>query len=220
LATRRRGKVKNGFTLIEVSIVIFIILMMTSAVVPWMKTFAESTRLRSTARSIRSLMEFARSCAITERTEYVVLFDVSNGEYWLSLEELLNETSGGNVTDESRTSLSESLSALSEQSSSDTSTSEETEQTASRTGGILGIPKTLPTGIEIIQIVSPRSSSGNNDIEYVVFHPDSTAEDLEVYLQSPRGKVLLLSVTEATGRTGIRELNAEEKEELGLISER
>lgn len=202
-----------GFTLIEVAIVIFIIMMMTSAAVPWMKTFAESTKLRSAARSIRSLMEFARVSAITERTEYVVLFDLVNGEYWLSLSELLNETSGGSVTDLSRVSLSESLSTLSERSSSE---EEQQGSNSSRTGGILGIPKQLPQGIQIARIVSQRSSKGNNDIEYVVFYPNSTAEDFEIYLHSPSGKVILLSVTKSTGRTGIRELKAEETEELGL----
>ena len=72
----RASNSKSGFTLIEVSIVIFIMLMMISAAVPWMKTFAESTRLRSSARSIRSLMEFARGSAVGERTEYVVMFDL------------------------------------------------------------------------------------------------------------------------------------------------
>jgi len=82
---RQASRVQSGFSLIELSIVIFIILLMTSATVPWMKTFAESSRLRSTARAMSSLMEFARSSAVTERINYVVLFDATEGEFWLSL---------------------------------------------------------------------------------------------------------------------------------------
>ena len=208
----------QGFTLIEVSIVIFIILLMTSATVPWMRTFAESTRLRSGARSIRSLMEFARSSTITQRTEYVVLFDTSQGEYWLSLLEFLDESSGSAVIDSSRTSLSESLASLTDTESTGLSAEdeEESENAFSRTGGILGIPKQLPDGIEIARIFSPRDSSGYSEVNYIVFYPDGTAEDFEVYLQSHSGRVFLLSVAEATGRTAIRELTIEEIEELGL----
>ncbi|MGQ9608383.1 MAG: pilus assembly FimT family protein [bacterium] len=213
----------NGFTLIEITIVIFIILLITSAAVPWMKTFAESSRLKTTARSIRSLMEFARNSAITERTEYVVMFDSNNGEYWLSLAELLNESSSGTVTDQSRISLSESLSNLSNQNtSSDQNTdnrntqSDQDQTLTGRTGGILGIPKQLPKGVEIVQIRSERSSNIRDNMEYVTFYPNSTAEDFEIYLQSNSGKTFLISVTKVTGRTSIRELKLEEIEELGL----
>jgi len=216
---------KNGFTLIEVTIVIFIILMMTSAVVPWMKTFAESTKLRSVARSMRNLMDYARTCAITERTEYVVLFDPENSEYWLSLKALLSETTGGTIVDESRTSLSESLEALAAQAAqnednSNESSSDEDQQSTSgsysRTGGLLGIPRQLPKGVQIVQIRSSRTSGISNSIDYVSFNPDSTAETFEVYLQGSTGKVFLLSVMESTGMVSIRELKSEEIEELGL----
>ena len=210
---------RNGFSLIELSVVVFIILMMTSVTVPWMKTFAESTRLRSAARSIRSLMEFARNSTVTQRTEYVVMFDAEAGEYWLSLLELLDDGSGNSVTDSSRTSLSESLAALSDADSDDLSEEEEedTKVMASRTGGILGIPKQLPGSIEISQVISPRTSGGGSEeVDYIVFHPDGTAEDFEVYLESASGRIFLISVTEDTGRTGIRELSAQEIEELGL----
>ncbi len=209
----------QGFTLIELSIVIFIMLMMTAVTVPWMKTFAESTRLRSTARSIRSLMEFARSCAVTQRTEYVVLFDPDQGEYWLSLLELLEDESGSAVVDSSRTSLAESLASLSEADSTELSEEdqEETEGAFSRTGGILGIPKQLPGSIEIARVISPRNSDADSaGVDYITFHPDGTAEDFEVYLQSQSGRIFLLSVTAATGRAGIRELRDEEIGELGL----
>ncbi|HGE73239.1 TPA: prepilin-type N-terminal cleavage/methylation domain-containing protein [Candidatus Poribacteria bacterium] len=228
-------KSSYGFTLIEITIVIFIILLMTTISTPWMKTFAESTRLRSTARGIRSLMEFARTSAITERTEYVVLFDPTNSEYWLSLKELLSESSGGSVTDQSRTNLTSALEAIaereaeklaSEQSNNQNVTQSNTKQNNSsdqenqtnvtRTGGLLGVPNKIPAGIQIVQINSPRSSNTNSGIQYVTFYPDSRAEEFEVYLQSQSGKVMLLTVSQSTGRTGIRELNEEDIQQLGL----
>ena len=218
-----------GFTLIEVAIVIFIIVMMTSVTVPRMKTFAESTRLRSTARSIRSLMEFARSSSVAQRTEYVVMFDSQQGKYWLSLLELMDQESGSSVTDVPRTSISSfgtpmsaSLPSLSVPvEDSDDLMEEEAEQIEgaySRTGGILDIPKPLPASVSIAQISSPRTATTRNadGTEYIAFRPDGTAEDFEIYLQSLSGKVLLLSVAQATGRAAIQELTVEEIEELDL----
>ncbi len=223
-------RLECGFTLVEVSIVIFIMLIMTAITVPWMKTFAESTKLKSSSRSIISLIEFARSSAVTQRMEYVVLFDPTNGEYWLSLKEFL-DTSGSVVVDSSRTNLTESLEALEERQAESKSTSESTSDnsnkdddevtTFSRTGGILGIPKKLPESITIARIISPQdlegSSSGN--VDYVTFYPDGTAEDFEIYLQSNTGRTFLLSIAASTGRTGIRQLKQEELEELGLMVE-
>jgi len=207
-----------GFTLIELSIVIFIILMMTSAAVPWMKSFAETTRLRSASRGIRSLMSFAQSCAVTQRTEYVVLFDANENEYWLSLLELLDSESGSTVIDSSRESLTESLDYVTEMNASELAEDEdgELQGSLSRTGGILGIPKEIAGGIQILQITSPRTSSEISDVDYVTFFPDGTAEDFEIYLQNKSGRTFLLTVAQATGRIAIGELSALEVEELGL----
>lgn len=215
------SSIKTGFTLIEVTIVIFIMVMMTSMTVPWMKTFAETSRLRSTARSIRSLMAFAQNCAVTQRTEYVVMFDSEEREYWLTLLEFLDQESGGVVIDSSRISLSESLASLSEPDEDSTDVQEEEEEEIegaySRTGGILGIPRPLPNSISIAQMSSPRTmNGGGGEVEYIIFYPDGTAEEFEIYLQSQSGRVFLLNVTQATGRAAIQELTVEEAAELEL----
>jgi len=222
----------SGFTLIEIVIVIFIMLLMTTATVPSLKMFADGTKLRTAARSISGLMSYARTSSITERTEYVVLFDPTNRQYWLSLKALLDD-SKGTIIDSSRTNLTESLAALEEQkaaeaeandttntsSTSNTSNANSNNQNevqATRTGGLLGIPKDLPAGIEIVQLNSPRSTGKSDNLDYVNFYPDSKAEDFEVYLQSVSGKIMLISVSESTGRVGIRELTSDEIDQLGL----
>ena len=222
----------SGFTLIEIMIVIFIMLLMTTATVPSLKMFADGTKLRTAARSISGLMSYARNSSITERTEYVVLFDPTNRQYWLSLKALLDD-SKGTIIDSSRTNLTESLAALEEQkaaeaeannttntsstsNTSNASNNNQNEVQATRTGGLLGIPKDLPAGIEIVQLNSPRSTSKSDNLDYVNFYPDSKAEDFEVYLQSVSGKIMLISVSESTGRVGIRELTTDEIDQLGL----
>jgi hypothetical protein len=166
-------------------------------------------------------MEFARSSAVTQRTEYVVIFDSEQQEYWLSLLEFLDQGSGNVITDSSRTSLADSLAALEELNEESAENAdedtEEYESTYSRTGGILGIPKELPASIDIIQTASLRTEDGGSGgTDYIIFYPDGTAEDFEIYLQSQSGKILLVSVAQATGRAGIRQLTDEEINELGL----
>ncbi len=214
----RVSSTEHGFSLIEVTIVIVIILLMTSATVPWMRNFTEASRLRSAARSVRSLMEFARNSAVTQRTEYAVVFDLAQQEYWLSLLEYLDESSGEITAEGFRASLLEDLESSSDEGSTVAlgEDEEETEGAFSRTGGFLGVPRQLANTIEILQVVSPRSTQRNAEVDYVAFYPNGTAEDCEIYLQSRSGRIFLVSVTQSTGRTGIRELTTQEIEELGL----
>jgi len=214
----RVSRAEHGFSLIEVTIVVVIILLMTSATVPLMRNFSESSKLRSAARSIRSLMEFARNSAITERTEYAVVIDSTQQEYWLSLLEFLNESSGEITAEAFRTWLSEESESTSDEFSTGTLErgEEEIEGAFSRTGGFLGVPRQLPNTIEILQVVSQESRSSNVEVDYVAFYPNGTAEDCEIYLQSRSERIFLVSITKSTGRTRIKELTTQEIEELGL----
>lgn len=233
---------REGFTLIEVAIVMFIIVMLTTAATPLMKNFAESTKLRSASRSIRNLMEFAKNSAISERTNYAVVFDRSNSSYWLTLEEYIGGSSLGTVSDiinymnqtnSTGTQTNSSSNSLPGTDLNGTNTTQnsstqysETEQNiASRTGGILGVPKELPEGVEIALMNAystygtstyQRLSTSDSDVQYVVFYPDGTAENFELYLQGTSGKTFLINVTGSTGLVSIRELNTEELDKLGI----
>jgi len=128
-----------GFSLIEVSIVLFIILLMTSATVPWMKNFSENTKLRSAARGIRDLLEFARASAINERTEYAVVFDLENAEYMLTPKDALETETDGAMLSSSLSDISQNLTSLQAQEA-ENQTQLETEGSASRSQGVVGIP--------------------------------------------------------------------------------
>jgi type II secretion system protein H len=217
-----KKRIHSGFTLIEVTIVLFIMLLMTSTTVPWMKTFAETTKLRSAARGISDLLEFARASAITERTEYAVLFDIDNGQYLLTPKSVLDETTDGTATNSSITEISQSLATSSNVNSENNTSGNTTENGsyASRTGGILGVPSQIPETLQMVELISPRSTTGGSvSTDYVVFYPDSTAEDFEVYLQGASGKIFVVNVTESTGRAGVRQINETEVQQLGLNTE-
>ena len=204
-----------GFSLIEVSIVLFIILLMTSATVPWMKNFSENTKLRSAARGIRDLLEFARASAINERTEYAVVFDLENAEYMLTPKDALETETDGAMLSSSLSDISQNLTSLQDQEA-ENQTQLETEGSASRSQGVVGIPSQVTGSIQMIELRSIRSTGSGLNTDYVVFYPDSTAEDFEIYLQSTLGKVFVVSVAESTGRAGVRKMTDVEIEQEGL----
>jgi len=206
----------RGFSLIEVSIVLFIILLMTSATVPWMKNFSENTRLKSAARGIRDLLEFARASAINERTEYAVVFDLENAQYLLTSKEALDTETDGTMLNSSLSEISQNITDLQDEEA-ENQTQTETESYVSRTAGVAGVPNQVPESIQMIELRSMRSTGSGLSIDYVVFYPDSTAEDFEIYLQSASGKVFVVSVTESTGRAGVRKMTDVEIEQMGLI---
>ena len=151
-----------------------------------------------------------------------------------SLLDFLDLKSGSVVSDSSRTSLEESLQMLADkenENAANTQQSQAAQQTGStrtnqtnqenetnftRAGGILGIPRKVASGVGIVQVLTPRGTNAGSGLSYVTFHPDGTAEDIDVYLQNRSGRTFKVSVTQSTGRIGIRELSDKEIEDLGL----
>ena len=80
----------NGFTLIEIMLVLALIAILSSIAMPSLRGFAASTRLKSTAHAIRDMLNFARDMAITERAAYLVVFDLAANRYWLASSETFN----------------------------------------------------------------------------------------------------------------------------------
>lgn len=73
-----------GFTLVEMILVIFIMLLMASAVAPSLKNYLFTTRLRTATKQIVSLVNYARSLSISQKVKYRVNFDLDSERCWLS----------------------------------------------------------------------------------------------------------------------------------------
>jgi len=91
---------QKGFTLIELTMVVVIIMILAAAVAPNLDKLSPKYSLRAGAREISSTIESARSqSALTSKT-YSIVYDIDEQEYWILLPEEVN--SFGELTEEER----------------------------------------------------------------------------------------------------------------------
>ena len=72
--------VKNGFTLVEIIVVVIILAIAAVIAVPMISSGADM-QVRAAANMISADMEYAKSMAITHQKNYSVVFDTANNSY-------------------------------------------------------------------------------------------------------------------------------------------
>ncbi|MCZ6676728.1 MAG: prepilin-type N-terminal cleavage/methylation domain-containing protein [Candidatus Poribacteria bacterium] len=208
-----------GFTLIEIMLVLTLISILYSMATPSLRGFAASTRLKSSARAIRDMLNFARDMAITERTAYLVVFNLDGDRYWLASSETFD------VEDPTTSSLSSSSSTVRSsafQQTDGASIAETGETTLSRTSTILGVPQELSHSVSLSRITTNHNFQSNqvdSGVDYIYFSPIGSSEDTVLYIQDRRGKAMSIAVESATGRVRLQALDNQQREELGLSTD-
>lgn len=81
---------KDGFTLIEMMIVIVILGVMISLIVPRIGELGEANVKRS-ARHLTGMIRFLRDESQSRKTVYRLRFDVQGGRYWAEVQTLTND---------------------------------------------------------------------------------------------------------------------------------
>jgi len=83
----------KGFTLLEFLVVLVIISLISALLVPKLAGTLTHMNLKTASKKIVSLLRFARSKAISESTEYCVLFDLDNQDvqFFQERETVLND---------------------------------------------------------------------------------------------------------------------------------
>jgi Tfp pilus assembly protein FimT len=187
---------------------------------PSLRNLAPSSRLKSSAREIQSLLTYACDVAMTENVGYFVIFDLDEQRYWLTSSENFDME---DATSSLATASSSAISRTQQNTSVSEEESSEGEISSSRTVMIAGIPRKPATGVEIaaINITHDYSSSTNNSsnnisnpelnsseittgTEYILFTPKGTSEDMVLYLQDKTGKMMSVRVKRETGQVSIR----------------
>lgn len=206
----------TGFTLIEIMIVLALIAIVSSIAMPSLRGFAASTRLKSTAQAIRDMLNFARDMAITERTSYLVVFDLTANRYWLASSETFN------LADPSTPVTTNSVGVQSAQPITDQGTTALQGTPPSRTNAILGIPQKPGHNVSLARMITNHNSQTlqiDSGVDYVYFSPTGSSEDAVLYFQDQRGHVMSVTVENATGRIRLQKISSQQLEQLGLAHE-
>ncbi len=90
----------RGFSLIELLIVVFIVLVLAAIVIPNVLLAVSNLKLRSSASDLAGLMQQARILAAKNNAPFVVLYGTRNGAQIAYIRDSRNGLAGGYVTPE------------------------------------------------------------------------------------------------------------------------
>lgn len=210
---------QRGFTITELLLVITLIGILSAVSMPTLKGFAATRRLKASANTIRSLLTFARDMAITDRTVYLVVFDLDNGRFWLASSETFNPSTplASTLTAQNSTAVAASQTNTNGNPLATTNTTQQ--GGVSRTGGILGVPYPMEQNVTLAALVVNRNGQTvqvDSGVAYVYFSPNATSEQALIYLRNTRNQVMSIAIETASGRVSVRQLPAEEIQTLGF----
>jgi len=218
--------VKNpGFTITELLLVLTLIGILSAISMPALKGFAATRRLKSSAATLRSLLTFARDMAITDRTTYLVVFDLDNDRYWLASSETFNPSSPlrSALTAQNSTALAAIQSNINITAATTTITTNAAQQNPLfRVSGLLGVPHSVEQNVTLAAMVTNingRAVQSDSGVAYIYFSPNATSEETLVYLRNSRNQIMSVTVDAASGRVRTRQLVPTEIEMLGFTPE-
>ena len=191
----------QGFTLVEVLIVLTIIVLISTVAAPSFKGFSASSRLKSDVHAIRDLMGFARDTAITEHVPYFVMFDLDQNQYWLADSETFDVDGEIGILP-----TSEAVAA---------NTIEEQANTVSRTSMILMRPREMTQGITIAEINvqhGTQSIQKDTGTDYIYFSSNGSAEDAILMFENSTETLMRISVNGGTANIKVDEIKDDEYE--------
>ena len=214
-----------GFTITELLLVLTLIGILSAISMPALKGFAATRRLKASAATLRSLLTFARDMAITDRTTYLVVFDLDNDRYWLASSETFNPSNPlrSALTAQNSTALA----AIQNNTNAFTTTTPTTTNTPqqnplSRASGILGVPHSVEQNVTLAAMVTNyngRAVQADSGVAYIYFSPNATSEETLVYFRNSRNQIMSVTVEAASGRVRARQLVPTEIEMLGFTPE-
>lgn len=212
---------QRGFTITELLIVLTLMGILSAISMPTLKGFAVTRRLKASAYTVRSLLTFARDMAITDRTAYLVVFDLDNNRCWLASSETFNPSSplASALTAQNSTAVNTSTTNANPLA---TTNSAQQTGTFTRAGGILGVPYAMEKDVGLATMMTnqnDRTVQADSGTGYIYFSPTATSQESLIYLQNSRNQIMSIAVEAASGRVTVQQLAAEEIETLGFSTQ-
>lgn len=216
-----RSQPQRGFTITELLLVLTLIGVLSAVSMPALKGFTTTRRLKASAYTLRSLLRFARDMAVTDRTTYLVVFDLDREQYWLASSETFNPSTPlrSALTAQNSTALA----AIQNNANRISPTTGNAAQQAplSRASGILGVPQAMEQSVTLDSIITNangRTTQVDSGATYIYFSSNATSEESLVYLRNARNQIMSVAVEAASGRVLARQLAPAEIEMLGLAA--
>lgn len=178
---RRRG----GFTLIEITVVVMIVLLLTAVTLPRMRGTMQHMRLKQAGRDVASVMRLARDCAVVKGSPVEVIFamnDKGSDQYQL----VLLEDNMERIKPKARRSWHRGEEKL----------------------GIPGLEwlrvRSLPEEVYFAQVSSSAPLTEEKKRPRIIFYPDGTATGGTVSIQDVRNRTVSIEVYKATGLAHVK----------------
>ena len=211
-----------GFTITELLLVLTLIGVLSAISMPALKGFAATRRLKASTATLRSLLTFARDMAITDRTTYLVVFDLDNDRYWLASSETFNPSNPlrSALTTQNSTALAAIQNNINVTAATTPTTGNAAPQNPlSRVSGILGVPHSVEQNVTLAAMVTNangRAVQADSGVGHIYFSPNATSQETLVYLRNSRNQIMSVTVEAASGRVRSRQLVPAEIEMLGF----
>ena len=187
ILTRRQTPHRQGFTLLEISLVLAIMVVVAAMAWPALRTAFETRRLKAAADQLRTEFGAARVEAMSSGVQQIVRCDPGERTYAVRRAEDLDAfVEAGSVADEEVLMLAEL----------------EDDQSGA---------KQLPEGVTFVASIAQIDSraaavaagmvSGPADAEFqdILFYPDGTTSTAEVTIKNERGKYITIQLRGLTG---------------------
>ncbi|MBM3502188.1 MAG: prepilin-type N-terminal cleavage/methylation domain-containing protein [Armatimonadetes bacterium] len=187
------SSVPRGFTLVELMVVLVILVLLAGLTAPSFARQYHVAKLRSAARDLVGLMQYARSQAVVEGTTYRLNVDRDGGRVWVTY----YDTETAEARDEEPKFVEDE--------------------------SVLGASRKLPAGVTICELqlgdeaLAQLSEEALEEIEglqsrlneegtpFIAFAPSGTSDGARILLENEYEDQLAVAVDAITGRTEVRE---------------
>jgi prepilin-type N-terminal cleavage/methylation domain-containing protein len=182
---------KEGFTLIELVLVIALVGVVAAVVLPRLDPFLPKRRLKSAVRLLSGTISLAYGDAIAKNTRYRLYFDTGQGKYWITELRSREEDREGAGAPAIRLGTQFELLQY-EDMSKDVEQVMPTEP--------MFAPRTLPAGVHFSSVEIRRDLTATGlDSPYIEFNPLGSASPATIILNNDDGDGFVIRYDGVTG---------------------
>ena len=192
-----RSRHHDGFTLIELLLVVVISLLAAGIAMPLFVRSFQSSKLRTSARTVVMASKYARSMAVLSQKQMSILFDKPLGRL-----EVVSLSGLAGAGDRDRFLDSEQAQAAAVSTDED----KDKETDTPDAGPIQSdFTKTLSDGINITSFETEKKDQESSDIYWINYYPNGMCDGFEIQLSDKSGKTMTITVDGVSGTTTVKD---------------